>query len=87
MSVVPTAEHRREVTQIGQDFESYRQRFNPECLEEAEAALRGLYELFDVTPVPACLVHDGTSPIVPGLEWHQCCPLSDGGPGYPPHRA
>lgn len=65
---MPAAEHRREVTRIGQDFEFYRQRFNPECLEEAEAALRGLYELFDVTPVPAGLVHDGASPIVLGLE-------------------
>lgn len=69
---MPTAEHRREVARIGQDFEFYRQRFNPEFLEEAEAALRGLYELFDVTPVPAGLVHDGTSPIVPGPgSWQQ----------------
>ncbi|NYG58682.1 hypothetical protein BJ980_001605 [Nocardioides daedukensis] len=51
------------VTQIGTRLEFARSKFNPDFIEETDAGLRRLYELFDVEPVPRRLTHDGTSRI------------------------
>ncbi|WP_176046547.1 ankyrin repeat domain-containing protein [Burkholderia sp. BCC1644] len=52
------------VTAIGERFEFMRERFNPETVDAASAALERLYALFDVRPVPRRQLHDGRSPIV-----------------------
>ncbi|KAG8152702.1 ankyrin repeat domain-containing protein [Burkholderia catarinensis] len=54
------------VTEIGERFEFMRERFNPEAVDAASAALDRLYALFDVPPVPRRQLHDGRSPIVVG---------------------
>jgi hypothetical protein len=52
------------VTGIGESFEFHRDDFNPDYLDETDAALTAMYELFDVPPVPRRQNYDGTSPIV-----------------------
>lgn len=52
------------VTEIGERFEFMRERFNPESVDAASAALERLYTLFDVPPVPRRQLHDAQSPIV-----------------------
>lgn len=59
------------VEKIGQTFEFHRAGFNRETVNEASAALDRLYVLFDVPSVARCLVHDGTSLIVPRAETWQ----------------
>ncbi|RKW70431.1 ankyrin repeat domain-containing protein [Galactobacter caseinivorans] len=54
---------RTTVHQLGETFESARDVFAPEFLEETDAALRQLYSLFDVPPVARLQRHDGASPI------------------------
>ncbi|WP_193102503.1 ankyrin repeat domain-containing protein [Burkholderia sp. Z1] len=52
------------VTEIGERFEFMRERFNPESVDAASAALDRLYALFDVPPVPRRQLHDGRAPII-----------------------
>lgn len=52
------------VQRIGQNFEFHRSGFNPESRDATSAALKKLYTLFNVPPVPCRVVHDGKSPIV-----------------------
>jgi hypothetical protein len=59
-----TPELQERVTEIGKTFEFHRARFNPEYLDETDAALGRLYALFDVTPVGSRTMHDGVSLIV-----------------------
>lgn len=51
------------VEEIGKRFELYRDSFNKDYLEETDAALTHLYELFHVVPVPRLNKHDGISMI------------------------
>ena len=68
----PTKFAKEQITRIGEDFEFHRQGFNPEYLEETDAALQQLYKLFDVPPVPRRIQHDGKSPIVlTGDTWEK----------------
>ena len=63
---------KEQVTRIGEDFEFHRQGFNPEYLEQTDAALQQLYKLFDVPPVPRRIQYDGKSPIVlTGETWEK----------------
>ena len=63
---------KEQVTHVGEDFEFHRNNFNPEYLEETDAALQELYKLFDVPPVPRRIQHDGKSPIVlTGDTWEK----------------
>ena len=63
---------KEQVTHVGEDFEFHRNNFNPEYLEETDAALQELYKLFDVPPVPRHIQHDGKSPIVlTGNIWQE----------------
>lgn len=65
-----TAGMRAEVERIGRDFEFIRDRFDEESRPAVEGALRKLYRVFSVTPVPVRHVHDGVSPIVvTGSTW------------------
>lgn len=52
-----------EVQRIGREFEFHRATFNPDYLEATDAALAGLYRLFNMTPVATRKVHDGHSAI------------------------
>jgi ankyrin repeat protein len=68
----PTKFAKEQVTRVGEDFEFHRNNFNPEYLEETDAALQELYKLFDVPPVPRRIQHDGKSPIVlTGETWEK----------------
>ena len=49
------------VEEIGKRFEFFRERFNPETVDAASAALDRLYALFDARPVPRRAMHDGKS--------------------------
>ena len=67
-----TPEMRESVTRIGKEFEFHRSNFNKDYLEETEAGLAKLYELFSVEPVARRRVHDGVSPItVTSKRWQQ----------------
>lgn len=52
------------VKRLAENFEFYRDVFNPEGVVAASVALDFLYETFDVTPVPRRRVHDETTPIL-----------------------
>ena len=66
----PTKFAKEQITRIGEDFEFHRNNFNPEYLEETDAGLQQLYKLFNVSPVPRRIQHDGKSPIVlTGNTW------------------
>jgi len=68
--VKPTKFAKEQITRIGEDFEFHRNNFNPEYLEETDAGLQQLYKLFNVSPVPRRIQHDGKSPIVlTGNTW------------------
>ena len=68
----PTKFAKEQITRIGEDFEFHRTDFNPEYLEETDAALQELYKLFNVPPVPRRIQHDGKSPIVlTGDTWEK----------------
>ena len=68
----PTKFAKEQITRIGEDFEFHRNNFNPEYLEQTDAALQQLYKLFKVTPVPRRIQHDGKSPIVlTGETWEK----------------
>lgn len=51
------------VRKIGEEFEFHRDGFNPDDLEETDAALQELYRMFDVPPVPKRVKFDGSTPI------------------------
>lgn len=52
------------VKRIGEEFEFHRDNFNQNYLLEADAGLKKLYTLFDVTPIAKRRMHDGVSPII-----------------------
>ncbi len=52
------------VATLGKNFEFHRIRFNPDSVDTADAALKKLYALFDVAPVPRRQLHDNAKPIV-----------------------
>ncbi|HEX4847662.1 MAG TPA: ankyrin repeat domain-containing protein [Novosphingobium sp.] len=54
------------VVRIGEQFEFHRAGFNPDTVDEADAGLQRLYELFGVPPVPRRVMHDGKARIDPG---------------------
>ncbi len=58
-----TPEMKEAVERIGKEFEFHRAGFNKDYLEETDAALMRLYEIFDVSPIEKRKVHDGVSPI------------------------
>lgn len=58
-----TPEMKESVVEIGESFEFHRENFNPDDLQETDAALTHLYETFGVTPVKKRQMHDGISPI------------------------
>ena len=49
---------------IGKDFEFHRENFSQEPLEEADAALSKLYDIFGVKPIAKRIIQDGVSPIL-----------------------
>ncbi len=51
------------VTKIGTTFEFHRSGFNRELVEKQSDALDELYTIFEVTPVPRRIIHDGKSKI------------------------
>ncbi len=58
------------VTKIGENFEFSRDGFNKDSVDEFSDALRELYLLFKVPPVPSRLLHDGQSEIiVKAVQW------------------
>ncbi|MEL1244819.1 ankyrin repeat domain-containing protein [Flavobacterium sp. DGU11] len=59
------------VTKIGTEFEFHRPRFNADHVQEFSDALDELYSLFEVTPVPRRVLHDGKSPITVKAETWQ----------------
>ena len=68
----PTKFAKEQVTRVGEDFEFHRNNFNPEYLEETDAALQELYKLFNVPPVPRRIQHDGQSSIIlTGDNWEK----------------
>ncbi len=67
-----TAEMRRQVERIGRGFEFHRENFNPDFLDETDAALGELYRIFGVEPVARRSRHDGSAPIVvPDGSWQE----------------
>ncbi len=68
----PTKFAKEQITRIGEDFEFHRTDFNPEYLEETDAGLQQLYKLFNVSPVPRRIQHDGQSSIIlTGDTWEK----------------
>jgi len=58
------------VERIGERFEWYRSGFDPTYLDETDAALNELYEMFGVAPVARRRFHDGVSTISVGFgQW------------------
>lgn len=47
------------VVKIGKEFEFHRERYNKDHVEQASNALDELYALFEVTPEPRRVLHDG----------------------------
>ncbi|WP_456821112.1 ankyrin repeat domain-containing protein [Cellulomonas sp. URHB0016] len=63
---------RARVREMGETFEFFRTSFNPDSLDEADAALRDLYALLGVPPVAALHKHDGRSRIeVTATRWNE----------------
>ena len=59
-----TPEMAEKVEIIGKDFEFHRENFNKDSLEDADAALLKLYDIFGVKPIAKRIIHDGVSPII-----------------------
>lgn len=60
------------ITRIGEDFEFHRANFNSDYLNQTNATLQTLYQLFAVSPVPKRIQHDGKSPIIlSGDTWEK----------------
>lgn len=69
-----TEQAKKYVTDIGKEFEFYRDGFNPEYLDEIDDALQKLYKLFDVPPVPKIVKQDLNQPIkIVGKTWQEQC--------------
>ena len=51
------------VRSIGTNFEFHKRDCNKDVVDEMQATLHQLYQLFDVTPIPPRSMHDGVSPI------------------------
>ncbi|WP_082725103.1 ankyrin repeat domain-containing protein [Burkholderia sp. NRF60-BP8] len=67
-----TPQMQASVAEIGERFEFMRERYNPQEVDAASAALDRLYTLFDVPPAPRRRLHDGRSPIVVAAgTWQQ----------------
>lgn len=63
---------KEQVTRIGENFEFFRDSFDPDYLPVCDAALTELYTIFDVPPVPHKKKYDGSAPIsVHGRTWTQ----------------
>ena len=59
-----------QIVRIGQDFEFYRDDMDEEFRKQKESALRELYSIFDVEPVPPRRHHDGLEKItVKSKRW------------------
>lgn len=60
------------VTKIGKQFEFHRDNFNKESIDECDAALKRLYDIFNVPPVPRRIKHDINSEIsVKATVWQE----------------
>lgn len=59
----PTPSMREAVHELGQAFEDHRDGYEAEDLAVVESAMGQLYELFDVPPASARVLHDGICPI------------------------
>ncbi|MCP2626074.1 ankyrin repeat domain-containing protein [Mycolicibacterium smegmatis] len=60
------------VERIGEQFEFYRDSFNPDYLDDTDKALAELYAMLGATPAPRRRRHDGTSPITMGqAPWRE----------------
>ena len=60
------------VQKIGERFEFFRGNMSKDIVDELSGALDELYELFDVTPVPQRIMHDGISRIsAKGKRWQE----------------
>ena len=59
----------KSVRRIGEEFEFYRPNFNKESVGEYSTALDELYAIFDVTPVPRRVMHDGGRITVTATTW------------------
>lgn len=65
-----TPKMREHVQRIGERFEHYRDVFAADSIEQTDAALQALYDIFDVAPAPRRVPYDGVSPIRVGDgEW------------------
>jgi hypothetical protein len=51
------------VEEIGKRFEFHRSAINPEFVDALSSALKELYDIFEVPPVPRRQIHDGKSPV------------------------
>ncbi len=69
---IRTPDMKEYVERIGQNFEFHRAGFNKDSVDETDAALQRLYEIFGVTPVAQRHMHDGISPIrVSTTTWQE----------------
>ncbi len=69
---IRTPDMQEYVERIGANFEFHRAGFNKDSVDETDAALRRLYEIFDVTPIEKRHMHDGVSPItVSKTSWQE----------------
>jgi len=59
-----TPKMKKYITKLGEVFEFHRDGYNKEYIDDADKALIGLYELFDVEPVEKRVIHDGKSEII-----------------------
>jgi len=67
-----TEKMKAEITRIGENFEFHRENFNKDYLQETDAALNKLYEMYKVPPVKKRFMHDSVSPIkVSGTTWQK----------------
>ncbi len=63
---------KEQVRKIGENFEFYRDSFDPDYLPVCDAGLMQLYRIFDVPPVQPKVKYDGSVPIsVNGRTWTQ----------------
>ncbi|HEY0252030.1 MAG TPA: hypothetical protein VGC41_10910 [Kofleriaceae bacterium] len=61
----------KSITRIGEEFEFHRANFNKDTVESHSNALDELYEIFDVTPVPRRVMHDGGRITVTSKTWQK----------------
>ncbi|MFD1885503.1 ankyrin repeat domain-containing protein [Paenibacillus wenxiniae] len=69
---IRTPDMKESVERIGQNFEFHRAGFNKDAVDETDAALQRLYEIFEVAPIAKRQMHDGVSPItVSAATWQE----------------